>query len=166
MGLISPHLLLASSNPQKMLNNLSHILDATAYSAIQSEINKNVKLLFLLGESHYIFAKQIGREHWRQRISRFYYGAYNVRRALNLHESGLYQTDVEDHKNTKLPSGLNNYNTYQFRLKDLREDRNLADYDHIATEADLVHTQSDVESMVTDFINDARVYLVSRGVVL
>jgi hypothetical protein len=48
MGLKSPHLLLASSNPRQMLTNLSHILDRNACGAIQSEIDANVKLLFSL----------------------------------------------------------------------------------------------------------------------
>lgn len=166
MGLKSPHLLLASSNSHQMLANLRHILDPTACNAIQSEINVNVKLLFELGESHHAFAKQLLNQYWRQRISRLYYGAYNVRRAVNLHESGSFRTDVDDHKKTELPSGLNNASTYTIRLRDLREDRNLSDYDHTALESDLVLTQDEAELIVTDFIADAKAYLVSRGVTL
>lgn len=98
MGLKSPHLLLASSNSHRMLTNLRHILDQAACNAIQSEIDQNAKLLFHLGESHYLFAKQLGRQHWRQRISRFYYGAYNIRRAVSFHENGSFGTEVDDHK--------------------------------------------------------------------
>ena len=166
MGLKSPHLLLASSNACQMLANLRHILDADACNAIQNEINENVKLLFELGESHHTFATQLAKQYWRQRISRFYYGAYNIRRAVNLHENGSFRTDVDDHKKTELPSGLNNFNTYSIRLRDLREDRNLSDYDHTAREADLVLTQDEAESIVTDFLDDARIYLASRGVAI
>lgn len=45
-------------------------------------------------------------------------------------------------------------------------DRNLSDYDHTAVESDLVLTQDESESIVTDFIADLRAYLVSRGVAL
>lgn len=166
MGLKSPHLLLASSNSHQMLANLRHILDATACDAIQDEININVKLLFELGESHHAFAKQSSRQYWRQRISRLYYGAYNIRRAVNLHESGSFRTDVDDHKKTELPFSLGNASTYTVRLRDLREDRNLSDYDHTAKESDLVLTQDEADLIVTNFLDDARVYLVSRGVSL
>jgi hypothetical protein len=166
MGLRSPHLLLASSNSHQMLANLRHILDSAAFDAIQSEITLNVRLLFELGESHHAFARQLPMQHWRQRISRLYYGAYNVRRAVNLHENGAFRTDVDDHKKTELPSNLNNASTYSVRLRDLREDRNLSDYDHTAVELDLVLTQNEAELIVTDFITDARTYLVGRGVIL
>ena len=166
MGLKPPHLLIASSNPHRMLTNLSHILDEAACTAIQNEINANVKLLFQLGESHYMFAKELGRQHWRQRISRFYYGAYNVRRAISLHENGSFGTEVDDHKKTALPNALNNAHTYTNQLKVLREDRNLSDYDHTATESDLVLTQNESEAVVRDFIEDARFFLENRGVVV
>ncbi len=167
MGLLrSPHLLLASSNSLKMLTNLRHILDADACNAIQSEINANVKLLFELGQSHYMFAKQLARLHWRQRISRFYYGAYNVRRAISLHSNGSYGTDVDDHKKTELPNELNDYSIYSNQLRVLRDDRNLSDYDHTAIESDLVLTQDETELFVTSFLDNARIYLVDRGVVL
>jgi hypothetical protein len=166
MGLKSPHLLLASSNSRKMLANLCYILDATACTAIENEINKNTKLLFDLGESHYLFAKQLSKQHWRQRISRFYYGAYNIRRAVSLHENGSYGTEVDDHKKTQLPDTLNNASTYKNRLGTLRDDRNLSDYDHIAIETDLVFSQDDTEIFVRDFMNDVRIYLLSKGLSL
>ena len=55
---------------------------------------------------------------------------------------------------------------YQQGLVDLRDDRNEADYNHDADEADLTLTQNDAEALVTDFINDARYFLNSRGVTL
>jgi hypothetical protein len=84
MKLKSPHILLASSNTRKMLENIRHILDQKACDTIQDEIDKNVKALFDLGLEHFNFAKQTPSQYWRQRISRFYYGAYNVRRARKL----------------------------------------------------------------------------------
>lgn len=166
MVLKKPHLLLASSNSRKLLSEIRHIIGQQAIEAIESEIENNVKLLFILGESHYEFARQLNRIHWRQRISRFYYGAYNIRRALNLYNDGSFSTESSDHKKTELPSNLNNSATYQTRLHDLRADRNLADYDHTAVETDLIITQDEVELFVTNFIQDSRIFLTSQGLTL
>jgi hypothetical protein len=167
MGLKSPHILLAASNTRQMLENLRHVLDVSACDAIQQDIDKNVKALFVLGEEHFQFAIQTQKKFWRQRISRLYYGAYNVRRAVQLHFNGDYKTDVSDHKNIGiLPDAFPNKMRYQQGLVDLRDDRNEADYNHDADEADLTLTQNDAEALVTDFINDARYFLNSRGVTL
>lgn len=166
MSLKSPHILLASSNSNKMLSNLRSFLDHPSCERIQEEINKNVKLLFELGLYHYDFAKSLQKRDWRQRISRFYYGAYNLRRAIRLHESGSFSTEVDDHKKNQLPDDFNNASTYAVQLPILRDDRNLADYDHTAVESDLVLTQEDVEILVKDFFIDSRAYLTSRGVLL
>ena len=146
-----------------MLENLRHILDTSACDGIQQEIDENVKALFTLGEGHFQFAMQTPKTFWRQRISRLYYGAYNVRRAIQLHFNGDYQTDVTDHKKIGiLPDSFPNKGAYQQRLVDLRDDRNQADYDHVADESDLILPQDDAEVFVTDFIN--RHFLNNRGV--
>lgn len=165
MALKSPHILQASSNTRKMLENLRHILDTTACDAIQQELDKNVKALFFLGEEHFQFAKQTSKKLWRQRISRLYYGAYNVRRAVELHSDGIYRTDTSDHKNMhNIPDTFPNKDKYKIQLVTLRDDRNLADYSHDASETDLILTQDDADMLVADFINDARHFLDNRGV--
>ena len=121
-------------------------------------------MLFVLGEEHYRFAVQIPGKHWRQKISRFYYGAYNVRRAVRLRYDGGYSTDLSDHKKPDLPDKFPDKNTYEVQIKTLRDDRNLADYDHTADEADLVIALSDAERLVDDFIKDARDFLAAQGV--
>jgi len=162
-----PHILRASQNVSEMLENLRHILDANACSMIQSEINANVKALFGLGEEHFNFARQTPKRYWRQRISRLYYGAYNIRRAVQLHCNGIYRTDVSDHSRIgDLIDSFPNMDTYKRRLTDLREDRNLADYSHDATESDLILAQNDADELVNNFIIDARNFLASRGVVI
>ena len=167
VSLKNPHILLAAKNTREMLENIRHIIDAGATRAIEDEIEKNTQELFALGEEHYDFAKHTAKSHWRQRISRFYYGAYNVRRAIQLYDSGVYSTDSSDHKKIdQMPQSLNNIQTYKNKLRSLREDRNLADYDHSASESDLVFTQDDYEQLVTDFINDARTFLTQKGVSL
>jgi hypothetical protein len=163
----SPHILLASSNTRKMLENIRHLLDQKACDAIQDEIDKNVKALFDLGLGHFNFAKQTPSQYWRQRISRLYYGAYNVRRALQLHYNGDYNTDVSDHKKIyNMPDDLPNNEIYKRHLVDMREDRNIADYDHSASESDLTLTQDEAEKIVTDFIADVRTFLMNRGISL
>jgi len=148
-----------------MLENLRHILDTKACNVIQHEIDKNVKALFGLGEEHFRFAKQTQKKLWRQRISRLYYGAYNVRRAVELHTEGIYRTDASDHKNMhNIPDTFPNQDKYKSRLVNLRDDRNLADYDHDAGEPDLILTQDTAETLVADFIKDARDFLENRGV--
>lgn len=150
-----------------MLENIRHIIDNSAVAAIEDEIKKNTRELFVLGEEHYNFARQTTKSHWRQRVSRLYYGAYNVRRAIQLSDDGLYSTDSSDHKNIhKLPNSLNNIEIYKNQLKTLREDRNLADYDHSASENDLVFTQDQYEQLITNFIRDARTFLNQKGVTL
>jgi hypothetical protein len=150
-----------------MLENIRHILDVSAATAIENEIEKNTKEIFALGEEHYNFAKHTPKSHWRQRISRFYYGAYNVRRAIQLYHSGIYSTDSSDHKKIdQIPESLNNIDIYKVKLRSLREDRNLADYDHSASENDLLLTQDDYEQFVTNFINDVRTFLKDKGVSL
>jgi len=150
-----------------MLENLRLVLTQPACDAIEAEITANVRELFSLGEHHFAFARQTTRDYWRQRISRFYYAAYNARRAIQLDFDGVYRTDVSDHKEIgALPNSFSNRNTYERRLVDLRGDRNLADYDHAADEGDLVLTQEEAENLVADFINDARAFLAGRGVVV
>jgi hypothetical protein len=150
-----------------MLENIRHILDVSAVTAIENEIEKNTKELFALGEEHFNFAKHTSKFHWRQRISRFYYGAYNVRRAIPLYHNGTYNTDSSDHKKIdQMPTSLNNFDTHKIGLRNLREDRNLSDYDHSASESDLISTQDEYEQIVTDFIDDARTFLKDKGVSL
>lgn len=168
MVLKKPHLLLNFSNSRKLLNDLRdmNLIGQEASEAIELEIIRNVKLLFELGESHYNFARQLNRSHWRQKVSRFYYGAYNIRRSLSLFNSGHFSTESSDHNKTELPGELNNAETYQTRLHDLRVDRNLADYDHTASEEDLLIPLDEFESIVMDFIRDSRIFLIEKGVTL
>jgi hypothetical protein len=160
-----PSILLASSNCQKLLRNVAHILDAPAIDRLSREIEKNVVALFDLGEDHLAFARGIPAKHWRQRVSRLYYAALNIKRGVTLHYSGDFSTDVSDHKNIgDLPKGFPNANMYATRLENLRDDRNIADYSHLSSEADLVLPASEAEKMVADFQKEARAYLAARGV--
>ncbi len=127
-------------------------------------VDRNVAQLFALGEDHHSFAVAItNAEHWRQKISRLYYGAYNVRRAINLKNNGSYSTDSSDHKDIEQIPEIANRESHISNLRNLREDRNLADYHHLATVADLIIMPDDAVSFTTQFIVDCRQFLRGKG---
>ena len=164
-GLNPPHLLLASSNPVRMIQNLIHVLNQQELAKITAELDKNTIELFKLGELHYDFAAALPDREWRQKISRFYYGAYNVRRAVSLKYKGLFSTESSDHqKADQLPDTLANKQAHIANLTTLREDRNLADYNHFAVVGDLVLSPTDALQFVTSFVSDSKVYLTQQGV--
>jgi hypothetical protein len=161
----SPHLLRASANVRKLKENLVNVVDAVAISAIEAEICANVGQLYVLGRSHYYFAIRQNNRSWRQKISRLYYAAYNVSRAVRLCVGGEYSIDVSDHKKIEtLPDDFPNKNRYSNRLGVLRDDRNLCDYDHTAKIADLVIGVNDAVDLVQQFLNDAQSYMKRRGI--
>jgi hypothetical protein len=161
----SPHLLRVGANVRKLKQNLVNVVDATALTAIETEICVNAAQLYSLGRNHYHFAVRQNNRSWRQKISRLYYAAYNVSRAIRLCESGDYSTDPTDHKKVEaLPDNFANKNKYANRLGVLREDRNLCDYDHTARIVDLVIGIDDATQLVWDFLTDGQAYLKQRGV--
>jgi hypothetical protein len=161
----SPHLLRAGTNVRKVKDNLVSVVDVTAISAIEAEICANAAQLYALGRAHYRFAVRQNNRSWRQKISRLYYAAYNVSRAIRLCVSGDYSTDSSDHKRIdSLPDNFPNKNQYANRLPVLRDDRNLCDYDHTGKMTDLVVSVNDAVELVRRFMEDAQVYLKNRGV--
>lgn len=164
----------ASARPPRFLDSVRNArmlqlalhaaLDANGRIALAAEISKNVRDLFSLGMEHLEFARAAEKKHWRQIISRAYYAAYNASRAVRLHDEGVYSTDVSDHeKIVKLPATLPNRATYETELKVFRSDRNVADYDHIATIHDLAKTPQEWLTLADEFIHDARTFLTGRG---
>jgi hypothetical protein len=102
---------------------------------------------------------------WRQKISRLYYAAYNVRRSVVLKSSGAFSTDSSDHKNVdQLPDVLDNRESHIVNLRNLREDRNLADYSHLATIGDLVIAPADALQFAGQFLGDCRKFLLQQSV--
>lgn len=162
-GFSSPHLLLASANPLKMIQNLNHLLQPAELAKLTAELDKNTKGLFILGESHLAFATPLPDADWRQKISRLYYAVYNVRRAVVLRASGQFSTDSTDHNNVnQLPDGINNRESHLGKLRSLREDRNLADYSHQAVITDLVSSPADALAFANSFFFDCRSFLQSK----
>ena len=163
----SPHLLIAASNPIRLRENLRGILPADSINLISDEFEKNVKSLHQLGLEHYRFAKRLSPNNWRQKVSRFYYSAYNIVRAIKLFHYGDYNTDVSDHKKiTKMPDGFPNKEKYQNQLPSLRDDRNLADYDHTGSKSELLLTLSETTDLVTELIADSKSFFRAKGMAI
>lgn len=164
-GLREPHILLASSNYKKLISNLSIILTEDEIRKIEDEVKKNVILLFSLGDSHYEFAMSLPISQWRQNISRLYYAAYNFKRAVTLINDGGFSTDASDHqKIDQLPGKIENIELYKAKFKNLRDDRNLCDYSHSATELDLLTNVTESRQIVTSFKNDVKLFLENHGI--
>lgn len=166
-GIKEPHLFNAAPNALRMIRNLTGILDELELQKIRNEIDSNVIGLYRLGENHFTFAKSIKASEWRQRISRLYYAAYNIKRAIALKHDGSYTTDSSDHQKIDLlPESLNNHALYKVKLKNLRDDRNLADYSHLGQESDLLLSVFEAEKVVSDLMIDAKKFLTDNGIVL
>lgn len=166
-GLKEPHILLASSNPMRLIRNLPAVLTKQQIKKINAAIAAECVMLYRLGNEHYTFAASLPPTEWRQRTSRLYYAAYNVKRAVVLRFDGSFSTESTDHaKVEQIPAELVNHATYAQKLKVLRDDRNLADYSHLASEVDLLIPIAESEDLVRSFLADARTYLIAQGVPL
>jgi len=112
-----------------------------------------------------VFANKIKHREWRQKISRLYYAAYNIRRAIFLEFNGQFTTDSSDHKIVnQLPDDFPSKDILGQQLRDMRQDRNLCDYSHGSKSADLIISPIDAENFVAEFEKLARIYLTDRGV--
>lgn len=159
----SPHILLLNKNVVDLRRELGHILSKKSTAAFDAEVKENIVQLFSLGLHHFDFAKALGPVNWRQIVSRSYYGAYSVSKAVRLAVNGQYSREVKDHEKVgDLPDDFPDKNTYANRLRLLRDDRNLCDYDHTVVEADLGMTSTDALALVGGLVSHARGYLRTR----
>ncbi len=166
-GLKEPHIFLVSQNPMTLMRNLAGVLQPQQIKKNQIEVEENVMALLRLAYDHFEFAQSVPSIHWRQKVSRLYYAAYNGRRALMLKYDGSFSTDSSDHKNVdKLPDTLANCSMHKSKLKDLRDDRNLCDYSHLASETDLLMAANDAEVFVEGFLKDIKDFLGTQGMTL
>jgi hypothetical protein len=153
-------------NPREVQRHLRPIIGKKATGKIEEDVLKQVKGLFGLGKQQYRFARRlpIGKD-WRQIVSRSYYAAYNVSRAVRLMVHGEYSQDVKDHQRfDQLPGDFPSAATYGNKLGLLRDDRNLCDYDHMARPTDLTISATDAIALVGTFIADSVTYLTGKGV--
>lgn len=159
----SPHILLLNKNVQDLKRELGCVLSKKSALAFDVEVKKNVAQLFSLGTHHFEFAITLLPINWRQIVSRAYYGAYSVSKAVRLAVKGQYSQEVKDHEKIgELPDDFPDRNTYANLLRLLRDDRNLCDYDHTAVEADLGTSRTDAVKLVENLIHHARHYLRAR----
>ncbi len=155
-----PHILLLNKNVGELKKHLAGILSKKSTRAFDTAVRENVIQLFKLAEQHHTFAQAIAAKHWRQIVSRSYYAAYNVSKAIRLAANGYYSQEAKDHEKVgDLPQDFPNRNIYANRLRLLRDDRNLCDYDHTAVQAELGSTSADTLNFVSDLIADAKQYL-------
>jgi hypothetical protein len=151
-------------NPRKVKDNLSGILDLPELEKIESEIAANAIDLYRLGHQFLSFALKQSSKDWRHKVSRLYYAAYNVSRAVRLFVSGDYSSEVKDHhKFERLPDDFPSKNQYVNQLDILREDRNMCDYDHRCNSNDLILGLAQTTHLVITFIDDSKSYLVRKG---
>jgi len=159
--------LLNLGNPRKVKQNLSGILEQLELEKIEAEIAANTVALYRLGGEFLSFALKQSPANWRQRVSRLYYAAYNISRAVRLFVSGEYSSETEDHqKFHKLPDDFPRKDQYANQLAVLREDRNMCDYDHTCLPTDLVLDTARSASLVIEFLDHAKLYLEKRGLKL
>jgi len=134
-----------------MLENLRALLEDNSYEKLETKFKEDVLGMINLGETHLDFALRTPERHWRQTISRLYYSAYILTRAVRLYCTGKYSTEVSDHRKVgEFPNDFPTKSTYAVKLNVLRDDRNLCDYDHTITQNDLAQG---VEDWRTDIRN-------------
>jgi hypothetical protein len=159
----SPHILLLNKNVAELRRELAHILGKKSASAFDANVKLNVAQLFSLGLEHLTFAGTLGPTNWRQIVSRTYYAAYSVSKSVRLAVNGHYSREVRDHdKVGELPVDFPDKSTYANRLRLLRDDRNLCDYDHTVQEIDLGMNSTDALALVRTLVDHARGYLRKR----
>lgn len=153
-----------SSNTREVISVLAGVVSEEAVLQLNRELERHVFLLLELAEEHCVLAESVSSSRWRQKVSRAYYAAYNARRAVELYVNGVYKTDSSDHKNLhKMPDDFPGKETKVARLRDLREDRNAADYDHLAEESILIMPAADAVAFSRKFLADAEEYLSNKG---
>lgn len=158
---------LDAGNHHKISRLYSVILDPPELLKIEDEGKSHTKMIYELGINHYNFAIKIAKRQWRQRISRLYYASYNVSKSVRFDWDGVFSKDPKDHsKIGELPDIFPNRATYGNELKNLREDRNSSDYDHLTKAGDLLKTPNDYQLLVLSFLRDAHDHLSQRGNVL
>lgn len=165
MAVQEPHILKASSNTRRLITNLKGVLDEDAIALLEGELDRQVVLLFSLATDCLSFATGPGKKDWRLCVSRLYYACYHASRALRLSIFGEWSDEVKDHKKiVDLPDSFPQRSRYQTELPVLRSDRNLCDYDHDSSEADLAIGVAESISLAGSFVADCKNTLESRGI--
>ncbi|MEW7991095.1 MAG: hypothetical protein AB2820_12640 [Candidatus Thiodiazotropha sp.] len=152
-------------NPRKTIRCLTPILSAAEINKIELELKNNVRQLLRLGHAHLRFAKRAsGQSMWRQRVSRGYYCVYSASKAIRLEVTGIYSTELTDHKKIgDLPADFQDRSRWKELLTKYRADRNLSDYDHSVRESALELSSATYLKFAEKFLKAAKIYLKNRG---
>jgi len=156
---------LLNLNVRKTIRCLQGILEPNELEKIDKALAANVRQFLTLANSHLRFARRAeGPASWRQRVSRAYYACYAASRAVRLGVFARYSQETDDHKRAgDLPKDFPDLERWQDVLIKLRGDRNLADYDHTATQRTLENTSADYVRMTGEFLAASRDYLRAKG---
>ena len=131
-------------NLRKVVSCLSGVLAPAEIQKINDELFRNVRQGLRLSEDHLRFALAAatqGAASWRHIVSRGYYCCYCASRAIRLGKTGVFSTEVEDHKKIgDFPDGFPDRDKWADILTKFRADRNLADYDHTAGPGELEYS--------------------------
>ncbi len=158
-----PHILEATGNIRRVIKNIEQLIGPSATSALNSEIQNNIDQLVNLGKKFIHFAKRLPSQQWRNKVSRAYYGIYNISRAIRLEDSGAYSTDSTDHKKVgDLPKDFASKERFQNLLQMVREDRNLCDYDHTTKISNLAMHPNDTIELAEDFLREAELWIKQK----
>ena len=78
---------------------------------------------------------------------------------------GQYSTEVNDHKRVgDLPADFPSRAIWLDLLTKFRADRNIADYDHTVTEADLELPSRKYVDKAAEFLSTSRTYLIAKAI--
>ena len=154
-------------NLSKVISCLDAVLEPEEIQKIREELYRNVRLVLRLSEGHLRFAhasRTQGSGGWRQVVSRGYYCCYCASRAIRLGKTGVFSTEVEDHKKIgDLPTAFPDRAKWADILTKFRADRNLSDYDHTAKKDELEYSADQYLNYADDFLKNVKAYLRSEG---
>ncbi len=133
----------------------------------EDAVHEVVRKWFALGQYHLRIARALSSrpKEWRSVVSRGYYAAYNISRAVRYLTDGRVKYDASDHQVApNLPSDFPDQATWANFLIDFRSDRNLADYEPWNDAFRKLSRRPDTSlDMATEFLRKARSYLRKRG---
>lgn len=154
-------------NLRKVVSCLSDVLAPAEIQKINEELYRNVRQGLLLSEDHLRFALAAGTEGaigWRHAVSRGYYCCYCASRSIRLGKTGVFSTEVDDHKKIgDLPDDFPDRAKWADILTKFRADRNLADYDHTAGTGELEYSADQYLKYAEDFVKNVKAYLHKEG---
>jgi uncharacterized protein (UPF0332 family) len=152
-------------NLLKVARCLSQVLRPRDIDKIKHELKQNVRQALRLAEAHLRFARSAaGNAGWRQKVSRAYYCCYCASRAVRLSKTGVFSTQVDDHKKVgDLPDAFEDRLVWADILTKFRADRNLADYDHTVSSSALEYPPDDYVAHAAEFLKQAKKFLRSEG---